>query len=176
MRDQRLRATVASLRRLHWSSASGQDRVKPARLERNVAGWSCLAAALASKGKAPVAEQRLMATMPSVRRSHWATVSEQFEVRCASLERNVAGQACLAAAMASTGKAQVREQRLTAAMAAPGCLHWSSVSGKDRVKLAWLQRNVAGWSCLAAALASKGKEQVAEQRLMATLQSVRRSH
>ena len=146
---------MASLRCSHWSSVSGQDKVKPARLERNVAGWSCLAAALASKGKAQVAEQCLMATMPSVRTSHRATVSEQHEVRFARVERHVAGQACLAAALASKGKVQVREQRLTATMATLRCSHWSSASGKDRVKPAWLQRNVAGWSCLAAAMATQ---------------------
>ena len=163
---------MASQRCSHWSSVSGQDKVKPARLERNVAGWSCLAAALAPKGKAQVAEQCLMATMPSVPRSHRATVSEQHEVRFARVEQHVAGQACLAAALASKGKVQVREQRLTATIATLRCSHSSSVSGKDRVKPAWLQRNVAGWSCLAAALASKGKPQVAEQRFIATMASV----
>ena len=117
-----------------------------------------------------------MATTASVRCSHWATVSEQDKVRFAWVKRNVAGHACLNAALASKGKAQVRKQRFRATMASLRCSHWSSVSGQDRVKPAWLERNVAGWSCLAAALASKGKEQVAEQRLMATLQSVRRSH
>ena len=117
-----------------------------------------------------------MATTASVRCSHWATVSEQDKVRFAWVKRNVAGHACLNAALASKGKAQVRKQRFRATMASLPCSHWSSVSGQDRVKPAWLERNVAGWSCLAPALASKGKAQVAEQRLMATMASVRSSH
>ena len=91
VRGQRLTAIIAALRCSHWRSVSGKDRVKPAWLQRNVAGWSCLAAALASTGKAQVAEQRFMATVASVRNWHWATVSEQDKVRFARVVRNVAG-------------------------------------------------------------------------------------
>ena len=84
-------ATTASVRCSHWATVSEQDKVRFAWVKQNVAGYACLDAALASKGKAQVAEQRLMATMASVRSSHWATVSEQDKVRFARVVRNVAG-------------------------------------------------------------------------------------